>query len=121
MDGLPRERRLLVFVANEGQLMYRYYARRAGVRRPRQTLTGCPQGFFDLDPPRPIRRVLHDTDVVRLRRVLAEGDFERVLLVLSHDWFADPGRRVEALLDRACTRQYEKRWHGVRLVSYGPR
>lgn len=121
IDGLPRERRLLVFVANEGQLMYRYYARRTGHRRPRQTLTGCPQGFFDLDPPRPIRRVLHDTDVVRLRRMLAEGDFERVLLVLSHDWFADPGGRVEACLDNVCTRQYEKRWRDVRLVSYGPK
>lgn len=85
--------RLVVFVANEGELLYDYYARRGNyaVGPDRQ---GVPASFFALNPPRTLRRVQSDADLDSLKARLAQGDIREVILVEGHIDWADPGRRV---------------------------
>ncbi|HLL90727.1 MAG TPA: glycosyltransferase family 39 protein, partial [Tepidisphaeraceae bacterium] len=116
----PTPRRLVAFVANEGELPFTYYAEQANPtpaqpthdRRGRPTerhpptfgpaahrgfrRTGVPAGFFDLDPPQTIRRVLSDNDLAPLVSATAGRSVTEVVLILSHDAFADPDGRSEA-------------------------
>lgn len=96
------QRRLIVFLANEAQLPFDYYYRpRAG-----DVETGAPAGFFDVDPPRTQRRVLFNADLDDLRAQIQSGNFQDVILVLSHQDFADPGGRTLRLI-LSLTRQQE--------------
>ena len=93
----PSPRRLLVFVAAEGELPFAFYAAH-DASRVAEARTGAPGGFFDLDPPQTIRRVLGDGDLASLRAQLASGRWDEVVLVLGHDAFSDPAGRTEAML-----------------------
>jgi hypothetical protein len=96
--ALPEsDRRLLVFVAAEGELPFAFYAKHDRSRRP-EPRTGAPGGFLEVDPPRTIRRVLADADLDPLRRELATGRWDEVVLILGHDDFSDPEGRTEAEL-----------------------
>jgi uncharacterized membrane protein len=95
---LPAERRLIVFVANDGQLPFDYYYH----YRPGEEATGVPCGFFDRDPPRTMLRVLEEPDLGPLNARLATGHYDQVLLVLAHQPWADPNHLTQALL--------RKRW-----------
>lgn len=78
---------LVVFVANEGEYLYDYYTRRAGLEPlPR---TGVPQSFFDLNPPRTIQKVRSLEDLQPLLQRLEQQKPPRVALVLSHTDWAD--------------------------------
>lgn len=97
----PSDRRLIVFVANEGELPFWYYAAHDRSRQP-EPRTGVPQGFFDLDPPRTIERVTQDGDLMKLAAQLISGRWDEVVLILSHDDFSDPdGRTVKFLRSQA--------------------
>src|SRR5439155_7822214 len=74
-SGADGHRRLLVFVANEGEIMYDYYARR-GDYSPSPMLLGVPNGFFATDPPHTMTRLRDEADLDRLRPALARGDFD---------------------------------------------
>ena len=89
------DRRLIVFVAVEGELPFAFYAThdRSRAAEPR---TGVPGSFFEVDPPRTIRRVLGEADLASLEREMASGRWDEIVLVLGHDDFSDPGGRVEA-------------------------
>ena len=52
VSELPGDRRLIVFIANDGRLPFDYYYH----YRPEDEATGVPSDFFDLDPPRTMRR-----------------------------------------------------------------
>jgi mannosyltransferase len=82
----PSPKRLIVFVANEGQLPFDYYFH----SRHGEVETGAPAGFFDIDPPRTQRRVLSDRDLDGLRRKIESGGFSDFVLVVSHTRFSDP-------------------------------
>jgi hypothetical protein len=88
--------RLIVFVANEGQLPFDYYYRpRAG-----EVETGAPAGFFDIDPPRTQRRVMNVGDLVALRERIVNGGFDDVVLVDSHaGWVDQRGETHEGYSD----------------------
>ena len=94
--GLPQVgSRLIVFVANEGELPFDYYYRaRAG-----ELETGAPGGFFDIDPPRTQRRVLRDADVEKLREVIQSRAWDEILFVESHEQYADPDGRTLKLIE----------------------
>jgi hypothetical protein len=91
------DRRLIVFVAVEGELPFAFYAThdKSRVAEPR---TGVPGSFFDVDPPRTIRRVLSDADLKPLDEAMASERWDEIVLVLGHDDFSDPGGRVERAL-----------------------
>jgi hypothetical protein len=108
----PSPRRLILFVANEGELPFAYYASRDPAR-PAERRSGAPAGFFDLDPPKTIRRVTSDADLDGLRTTLESGAFDEIVLVLSHDAFADPHGLTETLL-RSTARVVGT--HDLRLV-----
>ena len=91
------DRPLMVFSAEEGELLYDYYVRH-GDYSPAPNLLGVPIGFFGTDPPRAMRRVRSDADLDRLRTALAEGGFHEVVLFESHPWWADAAHRVPDFL-----------------------
>ncbi|MCC7350602.1 MAG: glycosyltransferase family 39 protein [Phycisphaerales bacterium] len=85
--------RLIVFVANEGQLPFDYYQKQSGTVLSADE-TGLPDGFFDIDPPQTVRRVLDEGDLSRLMKAMDQGQYRQIDLVRSHDWFADPENRA---------------------------
>jgi hypothetical protein len=96
VNSFPREGTLVVFVANEGELLYDYYTGRQGAVR--HAVTGAPQSFFELEPPRTIQRVGQWTDTDRLAGTLGRVHPERVLLVSSHWMYSDPKQLTQARL-----------------------
>ncbi len=93
----PAKHRLMVFVANEGEMLYDYYVR-GGDYSPRPELVGLPSGFFAIDPPHTMRHVESDRDLDDLRRALDRRDYDEVVFIASHNWFADPPHRTLELL-----------------------
>lgn len=94
VDRLPPARRLIVFVATEGQLPFDYYSHSDDPR------SGAPTGFFDRNPPRTMLRVTRDAELAPLESRLASGNFDEVVAVLAHlDW-ADPDGRTLAMLEK---------------------
>jgi mannosyltransferase len=117
---LPSEGTLLVFVANEGQLPFDYYARRNG-RLMQYDRTGLPIGFFEKDPPEPVLRVLSDADVAHLERIMASGQYDRIVLIYSHEWFSDPDRRAERLLTGQWLGSDLQDFHDITIQVFTPR
>jgi mannosyltransferase len=95
VSSMPRERRLIVFVANDGQLPFDYYYR----YRPDDAATGAPAGFFDLDPPHTMRRVLTDDDLNPLIARINQHSYQKIILVLAHVDWGDPAHRTQRYLD----------------------
>jgi hypothetical protein len=90
----PASHRLIVFVANEAQLPFDYYHHaQAG-----EVESGAPAGFFDVDPPVTQRRVLADSDLDALRKLIADGGLDEVVLVAAHTDYSDPQDRTESYL-----------------------
>jgi len=98
VSELPAERRLIVFVANDGQLPFDYYYH----YRPGDEATGVPGGFFDRDPPRTMLRARVQRDLWPLNARLASGRYDQVVLVLAHQEWADPNHLTQLLV--------RKRW-----------
>jgi uncharacterized membrane protein len=96
-SGAADHRRLLVFVANEGEIIYDYYARH-GDYSSTPMLTGVPNDYFAVDPPHTMTRIRGDADLDGLRASLARGGFDDVVLVEAHYWFGDPSHSVLDLL-----------------------
>ncbi len=96
-------RRLLVFVATEGQLPFDYYAQRDPAGRltgPNVDRTGLPGGFFDIDPPQNVRRVLSFDDTKPLAQAMASGKYDEIDLVLTHMGYSDPMGYSITAIDR---------------------
>ena len=104
-------RTLTVFVANEGETLFDYYARNGeyGLHDDR---TGLPGSFFDADPPHTMRRVHGDADLNSLRQMITSGRFDAVTLIESHAYFGDRLRRAQAYLTSVAksdiTRQFDE-------------
>ena len=90
---------LIIFAANESELLYDYYSRNFDYS-PSPRLLGLPSGFFDIDPPKTMRRVLSDADLTRLRAALPRDFVGEVILVESHPWWADPEGRIPEFLNQ---------------------
>jgi len=100
VSNLPAGRRLIIFIANDGRLPFDYYYRyRAG-----DEATGVPSDFFDLNPPRTMRRALDDRDLDPLRSRLAGGEYDQIILVLAHEAWGDPEHRTRGLLSEGWRR-----------------
>ncbi len=98
--SMPASRdRLLVFVANEGELAFMHYVSQDR-DRPREPRTGAPAGFFDADPPRPLMAVRSDADLALLNQRLAAHAWREVVLIECHEATADPEGRVRAYLSK---------------------
>jgi uncharacterized membrane protein len=121
VDDLPGRPRLVVFVANEGETLYRYYARRRSEPRPDQLLTGAPQSFFDLDPPRTIQRVTSDADLTQLKAIVESNHFPQLVLVLSHTQWSDPDARTIAYLRSTSDVVEHKEFRYVDVYWFRPR
>ena len=94
VQELPPARRLIVFVANDGQLPFDYYYR----YRPEESATGAPAGFLERDPPRTMLRVQSDDDLQNLRSRIETEHYREVVLVQSHEVWGDPDGRVLKML-----------------------
>jgi len=98
VSRLPPQPRLILFVANEGEILLDYYAQQAGQPVFPGDKIGLPQGFFDVPIPRTTLRVFQDQDLGPLRKALASGRYTQVVYVRAHDWYSDPGHRVSDYL-----------------------
>jgi hypothetical protein len=101
VEGFPAQRRLIVFVANDGQLPFDYYYH----YRPGDAVAGAPAGFFDRDPPRTMLRVLTPQDVQSVEAKIDREKYDHVVVVLSHWKFADPDGYVLQGIGRGFPRQ----------------
>jgi uncharacterized membrane protein len=116
--ALPEsDRRLLVFVANEGELPFAYYAAHDPLRKS-EPRTGAPGGYFDWDPPQTIRRVLSESDLEQLRGEMKSGKWDEIVLILAHTDFADPDGRTERLLREKWTLASDTPLRLVRIVRF---
>lgn len=94
VSDLPARRRLIIFISNDGRLAFDYYYHyRAG-----DDATGVPGDFFDLNPPRTMRRALDERDLDPLKAQLANGNYHQIVLVLAHEGWADPEHFTRELL-----------------------
>jgi 4-amino-4-deoxy-L-arabinose transferase-like glycosyltransferase len=96
VSELPPAHRLIVFDAEDGQLPFEFYYR----FDPGEDVTGVPGGFFDLDPPRALRRVLGRADLDSLAGKLKAGNYDQVVLVAAHLFWADPQGLTVPLIER---------------------
>jgi len=87
-------RRLIIFVANDGRLPFDYYYR----YRPGEDATGVPSDFFDLQPPRTMRRAMAESDLEPLKTRLSSENYDQVILVLGHEGWGDPSHFTQSLL-----------------------
>ena len=117
--ALPGGRRLTVFNANEGELLYDYYARGSDYA-PVPPQTGTPGDYFDVDPPRTLRRVTADADVDPLRAAVAQQPFDAVVLVAAHGAYADPAGRTLAVLRRRMRLADERAFDNVTVYRFVP-
>ncbi|MGA2439634.1 MAG: glycosyltransferase family 39 protein [Tepidisphaeraceae bacterium] len=116
VSELPAERRLIVFVANDGQLPFDYYYH----YRPGDEATGVPRGFFDRDPPRTMLRVLVERDLWPLNSRLASGHYDQVVLVLAHQWWADTHHLTQTLLRKRWPMTGHEELNDVAIQWYEP-
>ena len=112
LQSLPGEnRRLVVFLPAEGQLVFDYYAHRTAGPPPWTQATGAPTGIFDTTPPRLGARIDEIRDLQPMRRVIAMGRFNEAVLVLSREELVDPEGLVE--------RYFRREWGAPQTQSFG--
>jgi hypothetical protein len=116
----PRHRALTVFAANEGELMYDYYARHGDYSR-RSDLIGTPLDFFDLDPPRTLQRVRKDSDVDQLRSMLDNPEVDSVVLISSHIWWGDSRGRTLSLISSRFAEVNEHQFAQIQVYWFAGR
>lgn len=119
-DLPPSSTRLIVFVAAEGELPFAHYASKAAqsVGDPR---TGVPQGFFDLNPPRTMQRILSPADLGHLRKMLSGGTYDEIVLVLAHEDHVDKQHRSRRFIEERWRRVDQLRLPNIHLLRYVPR
>jgi len=116
----PSIHRLTVFNANEGELLYDYYAR-GGDYSPSPDLTGTPADYFAPRPARTLQRVRSEAGVDGLRRLLASRPADDVVFVAAHGPYADADGRTLALL-RGRMREADRRlFDAVTVYRFVPR
>jgi hypothetical protein len=98
---MPKRRRLIVFVAEDGQLPFDYYYRYRSDEKP----TGAPAGFFDVDPPRTMLQVNQASDCDRLEKKTEDGGYDEIVLVLCHAPWGDAKGYVREILGRQFARE----------------
>ena len=116
VNQLPRESTLVVFVANEGELLYDYYRRQSG--QSGHDTAGAPQRFLDLQPPRTIQRVLRTQDTQRLMGQIERDRPGRVVLVLSHTDFSDPNELTRQAIELRMEMVSEKSFAWVDVLEF---
>ncbi len=93
----PAKHRVVIFVANEGEMLYDYYVRH-GDYTPRSDMCGLPWDYFSIDPPRTMGRIVSERDLHSLRKVLDKAEFDELVLVVSHSWYTDKSLLALSLL-----------------------
>jgi uncharacterized membrane protein len=118
VDASAAPHRLLIFVANEGEMLYDYYARHSDYS-PRANIVGVPTSIFAKYPPQTMMRIRSDADLDGLRVALA-GGFDEVVLVESHPWFSDADRRVRTLLTQKLPLLDHQEFTQINVYRFGP-
>jgi mannosyltransferase len=113
---MPDARRLIVFVAEDGQLPFDFYYR----YRPGEEPKGAPAGFFDVDPPRTMLQVTRPSDCHALERKIVAGNYDEVVLVLCHAPWGDANGYVRVMLDRHYPREVQKDLFLITICRYQP-
>lgn len=90
---------LVVFSGPEGQTLYDYYTAKEGLTPMKAT--GAPVGFYDMDPPQAMCRVLTVKDLQPLRGSIEAGGYRWVYLVQAYTQWADPSDMVPQYLSGA--------------------
>jgi uncharacterized membrane protein len=115
----PADRQLTIFVGNEGELLYDYYAR-SGDYSPCPELTGVPGDFFAMDPPHTMRRVSTESDIEGLKKSLAIKPYDRVVLVDIHPWFTDKNHITPDFLHAVRLPIGTVAFGGIMIHRWGP-
>jgi mannosyltransferase len=108
----------VVFVANEGEMLYDYYTATPYGPNPRQI--GVPGGFFELDPPHTMRRLSPDDPMNDLHDRLTAGGFDQIIFFQSHYQWADPQQRTLGLLESHLLQADHEQFQGVDVYRFLP-
>jgi mannosyltransferase len=117
VNQFPRESTMVVFVGNEGELLYDYYTRRQGAFG--LYATGAPQGFMEKDPQRTIQRVTKSSDTDKLAQRIKRFGPQRVLLVYSHWQYSDPEQLTQQCIGRSLNWLGKKDFYWIEVHEYG--
>lgn len=90
-----RHPRTLVFLANEGELLHRYYARRAS------RVTGLPHRFLSQATPRAMQRVETPDHLAPLHAIIEDPRNAEITLVVSRG-SRDRNRQAMRVLNETC-------------------
>jgi uncharacterized membrane protein len=110
----PPAHRLFVFVANDGQLPFDYYYH----YRPGDEATGVPGGFFDLNPPRTMRRVFNPSGVRSFESRLDTEHYDQIVLLLSHQFWGDPNHLTQKLIEARFPLEGHREFYDVTIQWY---
>jgi hypothetical protein len=103
-------------VANDGELPFDYYYH----YRPGDEVTGIPGGFFDLDPPRTMRRAMTTADLAPLRLRLRTHHYDQVVLLVSHEFWGDPNYLTRRLVGQEYSLTDKVLLYDVKVQIYAP-
>lgn len=105
--------RTLVFLANEGELLYRYYAKAS----QKSQVTGLPNRFFDNNPPRAMQRVKTAQDLIPLHKVIDDPRSDELVLVVSHG-SRDQNKQAITLLTQTCKLMDKREFNNVTVYRF---
>jgi uncharacterized membrane protein len=106
-----RHPRTLVFLANEGELLHRYYARNA------EHVTGLPSRFLEDSTPRAMQRVERSDDLANLYKVIEDPRNAEIDLIVSHG-SRDKDKQAMKLLSETCRLIDTREFPNIRVYRY---
>lgn len=109
---------LAVFLCSEAEPLYDYYSPQA--RGSSLHRTGLPMGFFETDPPRCGQRVLSSQPLQTFAARWLAAQPRELLLIRSHEWWADPDDLVPRFLAQRFTCTRSVAFRGLTVDHYVP-
>jgi hypothetical protein len=109
--------RMIICVANEGEIMYDYYSRHSDYS-PRSGVVGVPVSFFAMDPPQTMQRVQSDADLAPLRAALSAHHYDELVVIASHSWWGDHDEKALAMLEKNYTKTGERQFNQIKVFRF---
>lgn len=113
---IPETDRLVLFVPPAGEIFFDYYSRNFPAADTRVARTGLQEDFHDRFPP-PKSRIINESDVDRLEKLVESHKYFEIDLVTTHG--VDPRGLIVNCLDRHFVRQADLAPSGpIRIIPF---
>jgi uncharacterized membrane protein len=109
--------RMIICVANEGEIMYDYYSRHSDYS-PRAGLVGVPASFFAMDPPQTMQRVQSDGDLDSFKAALAANRCDEIVVIASHSWWGDHDEKALGILEQNYVKIDDRQFNQIKVFRF---